>query len=60
MMTDPIADFLTRVRNAVKAKHRVLEVPSSSIKKDITRILFERAISLIINLKMLNLRAKLK
>ena len=42
MMTDPIADFLTRVRNAVKARHRVLEIPSSSIKKDITRILFEK------------------
>lgn len=42
MTTDPIADFLTRIRNAVKAKHRVLEVPSSNIKKDITRILFEK------------------
>lgn len=41
-MTDPIADYLTRVRNAVMAKHRVVEVPSSSIKKDITRILFEK------------------
>lgn len=41
-MTDPIADFLTRIRNAVKAKHRVVEVPASNIKKDITRILFEK------------------
>ena len=41
-MTDPIADFLTRIRNAVKAKHRVVEVPASNIKKDITKILFEK------------------
>ncbi len=41
-MTDPIADFLTRIRNAVKAKHRVVEAPASNIKKDITKILFEK------------------
>ena len=41
-MTDPIADFLTRIRNAVKAKHRVVEVSASNIKKDITKILFEK------------------
>jgi small subunit ribosomal protein S8 len=42
MNTDPIADFLTRVRNAVKAGHRVVEVPASNIKKEITKILFEQ------------------
>jgi small subunit ribosomal protein S8 len=41
-MTDPIADYLTRIRNAVMAKHRVVEVPASNIKKDITKILFEK------------------
>ncbi len=41
-MTDPIADYLTRIRNAVMAKHRVVEVPASNIKKDITRILFDK------------------
>ena len=41
-MTDPIADFLTRVRNAVKAGHRVIEIPASNIKKDITKILFDK------------------
>jgi small subunit ribosomal protein S8 len=41
-MTDPIADYLTRVRNAVMAKHRVVEIPASSIKKDITKLLFEK------------------
>ena len=42
MITDPIADFLTRVRNAVNAKHRIVEVPASNVKKAITQILFEK------------------
>lgn len=42
MNTDPIADFLTRVRNAVNAGHRVVEVPASNIKKEITKILFDQ------------------
>ena len=41
-MTDPIADYLTRLRNAIKAKHRVVEVPASNLKKEITKILFEK------------------
>ena len=41
-MTDPIADYLTRVRNAIMAKHRVVEIPASNIKRDITKILFEK------------------
>jgi small subunit ribosomal protein S8 len=41
-MTDPIADFLTRIRNAVMANHRIVEIPASSIKKDLTKILFEQ------------------
>ncbi len=41
-MTDPIADFLTRIRNAVMANHRVVEIPASNIKKEMTRILFEK------------------
>jgi len=41
-MTDPIADYLTRIRNAVLAKHKVVEIPASNIKKDMTRILFEK------------------
>src|ERR1017187_3108164 len=40
-MTDPISDYLTRVRNAIKAQHRIVEVPASNIKKEITKILFE-------------------
>ena len=41
-MTDPIAHFLARLRNAIQAKHRVVEVPASNLKKDITKILFEK------------------
>ena len=41
-MTDPIADYLTRLRNAIGAKHRVVEVPASNLKKEITKILFEK------------------
>jgi small subunit ribosomal protein S8 len=42
MITDPIADFLTRIRNAVSANHRMVEVPASNVKRDITKILFEK------------------
>lgn len=42
MNTDVIADYLTRVRNAVKAGHRVVEVPASNLKKEITKILFDQ------------------
>jgi len=41
-MTDPIADFLTRIRNAASAKHRVVEIPASNLKKEMTKILFDQ------------------
>jgi small subunit ribosomal protein S8 len=41
-MTDPIADYLTRLRNAIKANHRIVEVPASNVKKEITKILFDK------------------
>ena len=41
-MTDPIADYLTRLRNAISANHRVVEIPASNLKKEITKILFEK------------------
>lgn len=41
-MTDPIADYLTRVRNAIMAKHKVVEIPASNLKKEITKILFDK------------------
>lgn len=42
MYTDPIADFLTRVRNAQMAQHKVVEIPSSNLKKELTKILFDK------------------
>lgn len=51
-MTDPIADYLTRVRNAVSAKHRVVEIPASNLKKEITRVLFEKGY--ILNYKFID------
>ncbi len=42
MVTDPIADYLTRLRNAVMANHRIVEIPTSNIKKEITKILFDK------------------
>ncbi len=41
-MTDPIADYLTRLRNAIKAHHRIVEIPASNVKKNITKVLFEK------------------
>lgn len=41
-MTDPIADYLTRVRNAISANHRIVEIPGSNIKRNITKVLHEK------------------
>jgi len=41
-MTDPIADYLTRIRNAIMAKHKVVEIPASNLKKEMTKILFQK------------------
>jgi small subunit ribosomal protein S8 len=46
MVTDQIADYLTRVRNAINAKHRVVEVPSSNLKKEITKIHYDKEYTL--------------
>ena len=42
MVTDPVSDFLTRIRNAIMANHRVVEIPGSNLKRDITKILFDK------------------
>ncbi|WP_411031149.1 30S ribosomal protein S8 [Spongiimicrobium sp. 3-5] len=42
MFTDPIADYLTRIRNASRAGHRVVEIPASNLKKEVTKILFDQ------------------
>jgi small subunit ribosomal protein S8 len=57
-MTDPIADFLTRIRNAQMAKHKVVEIPSSNIKKSITKILYENGY--ILNYKFDDEKVKVK
>ena len=42
MLTDPISDYLTRIRNAQMAGHQVVDIPSSNLKKEITKILCEQ------------------
>ncbi len=42
MYADPIADYLTRIRNAIRAGHKVVEIPASKLKKEITKILFDK------------------
>ncbi len=41
-MTDPITDFITRIRNAVRANHRIVQIPASNLKKEMTKILKEK------------------
>ncbi len=50
MITDPISDYLTRIRNAMMAGHRIVEIPSSNIKKDLTKILHDQGY--ILNYKL--------
>ncbi|SDM06595.1 small subunit ribosomal protein S8 [Catalinimonas alkaloidigena] len=42
MITDPIADYLTRIRNAVKARHRIVDIPASNLKKELTKVLYDK------------------
>lgn len=51
-MTDTVADYLTRVRNAIMAKHKIVEIPASNLKKEITKVLFEKGY--ILNYKFEN------
>ncbi|MDI9355530.1 MAG: 30S ribosomal protein S8 [Chitinophagaceae bacterium] len=51
MMSDPIADFLTRIRNAIKASHKIVDIPSSNIKKELCKVLYENGY--ILNYKTL-------
>ena len=59
-MTDPIADFLTRVRNAIRAGHKVVETPASGLTKDITRILYDKGYILSYNFIDDNLQGRIK
>ena len=49
MFTDPIADYLTRIRNANRASHRIVEIPSSKMKKDKTKILYDQGYKISYN-----------
>ncbi len=51
MVTDPISDYLTRLRNAISAKHKVVQIPASNIKEEITKILMEQGF--ILNYKLI-------
>ena len=51
MVTDPISDYLTRLRNAISAKHKVVEIPASNLKKEITKILMSQGY--ILNYKVM-------
>jgi len=52
MNTDPISDYLTRVRNAIAANHKVVEIPTSKTKREITKILYEKGY--ILNYKFMD------
>ncbi|MFO7656306.1 MAG: 30S ribosomal protein S8 [Bacteroidales bacterium] len=59
-MTDPISDYLTRIRNAIMAKHKVVEIPASNLKKDITRILFDKGYILNFKFEDSKVQGKIK
>lgn len=59
-MTDPIADYLTRLRNAIKANHRIVEVPASNLKKEITKILFDKGYILNYKFEDTNVQGTIK
>ena len=59
-MTDPIADFLTRVRNAIRAGHKVVETPAAGLTKDITRILYDKGYILSYKFTDDDLQGKIK
>jgi len=59
-MTDPIADYLTRIRNAITAKHKVVEIPASNLKKDITKILYDKGYILSYKYEDDNTQGKIK
>tara|TARA_B100000925_G_C21661074_1_gene325665 strand:+ start:141 stop:539 length:399 start_codon:yes stop_codon:yes gene_type:complete len=60
MNTDTIADYLTRIRNAIRANHKVVSIPSSNLKKEITKILFDQGYILSYKFEDDNLQGKIK
>ncbi len=59
-MTDPIADYLTRIRNAIKANHRVVSIPASNLKKEMTKTLMDKGYILNYKLEDEGLRGNIK
>ena len=59
-MTDPISDYLTRIRNAVQANHRIVEIPASNLKKEITKILHDKGYITNYKFEDDNLQGKIK
>ena len=59
-MTDPIADYLTRIRNAILAKQKVVEIPASNLKRDMTKILYEKGYILSYKFEEDNLQGKIR
>jgi small subunit ribosomal protein S8 len=59
-MTDPIADYLTRVRNAIMANHKVVEIPASNLKKEITKILYDKGFILNYKFEEDDLQGKIR
>lgn len=59
-MTDPIADYLTRIRNAMLARHKVVEIPASNLKKGVTKILYEKGYILNYKFEDSNVQGNIK
>jgi small subunit ribosomal protein S8 len=59
-MTDPIADYLTRIRNAIMAKHKVVEIPASNLKKEMTKVLFDKGYILNFKFEDNNIQGTIK
>ncbi|MFH2094255.1 MAG: 30S ribosomal protein S8 [Bacteroidota bacterium] len=59
-MTDPIADYLTRVRNAIMAKHKMVEIPSSNLKKELTKVLYAKGYILNYKFEENEIQGKIK
>ena len=59
-MTDTIGDYLTRIRNAVQANHRIVEIPASNLKKEMTKVLFEKGYILNYKFEDDNMQGKIK
>ena len=60
VVTDPIADYLTRLRNAISAKHKVVEIPASNLKKEMTKILMDKGYILNYKFEEDNKQCKIK